>query len=200
MNKLHIRYFCFTYNLNKSICAHLELKPQPCVDAPLFVDVAAEAPFHFAIEAAVFTQFDIRPQPQLEPGITVIIMLAQYIVSAAGVRGQLQVTLTGKFVQQIGFQIDITAVFDLLTHNETDTPDSAVHAIDVPVSAPVGSVADAAQTPQGELRLRLEEQALLIIKALAIFYADAVSVFLITGFIRVVAVGPNHSTRCRSGP
>ena len=59
----------------------------------------------------------------------------------------------------------------------------------MPVSAPVGSVINAAQPSQRELRLRFKEQSLLIIKALAVFYADAVGVFLIAGFIRILIVG-----------
>ncbi len=167
----------------------LESEPQPGVDAPLFVDVAAEAARHFTVEVARFADPDVTAQTQLEPGIAVVIVFGQDIIRTTCVRSQLQIALTCKFVQQVGFQLDIAAVFYLLSHHEADTADGAVHAFDITVGAPIGGVVDAAQSAKGKLDVRLDEQPALHIKAFAVFDTDAVGVLLIFGLVGEVAVG-----------
>ncbi len=66
-----------------SLRTHLESEPQPGVDAPLFVDVAAEAARHFAVEVARFADPDVAAQAQLEPGVAIIVVLGQHIMCAA---------------------------------------------------------------------------------------------------------------------
>ena len=92
-------------------------------------------------------------------------------------------------MQQVGFQVDIAAVFYLLSHDEADTPEGAVHAFDTAIGPTVGGVVDAAQPAKCELGIRLDEQPSLQIKAFAVFDADAAGVLLVFGFVRVVAVG-----------
>ncbi len=116
-------------------------------------------------------------------------MLGQYIIGSTCIRGQLQVALTGKFVQQVGFQVDIAAIFYLLSHDEADTADGAVHAVDMPICASVGSVVDASQPAQGKLGIWLDEQATFKIKAFAVFHTKTVGMLLVAGFIGVVTVG-----------
>ena len=168
---------------------HLKSKAYAAVDAPFFIDVAAEAAFDLTVNAGCFADFDVGSQAQLEPGVAVVVMFTQAIVGAAGVRRQLQITLACKFVQQIGFQVDITATCDLLPHNKADTTNGAVHAFDIAVGASVCGVIDAAQSAEGKLCLRFYKEAALHVKPLAVFHADAVGVLLVFGFVGVVAVG-----------
>lgn len=116
-------------------------------------------------------------------------MFGQYIIGSACIRGQLQVALTGKFVQQVGFQVDIAAVFYLLSHDEADTADGAVHAVDTAIDASVGGVVDTGQPAKGKLCLWLNKETCFKIKAFAVFHTKTVGVLLVAGFIRVVAVG-----------
>ena len=133
---------------------HLEREPYTAVDAPFFIDVTAEAAFDLSVNAGCFADFDVGSQSQLEPGVAVVVVLVQHIIGAAGVRRQLQITLACKFVQQIGFQVDITATCDLLPHHKADTADGAVHAFDIAVGASICGVADTSQSAEGELCLR----------------------------------------------
>ena len=140
---------------------HLEREPYTAVDAPFFIDVTAEAAFHFSVNAGCFADFDVGAQAQLEPGVAVVVVLGQHIAGTAGVRRQPQVTLACEFVQQIGFQVDITATCDLLPHNKADTADGAVHTFDIAVGTSVCGVIDVAQSAEGELCLRFYKEAAL---------------------------------------
>ena len=92
-------------------------------------------------------------------------------------------------MQQVGFQIDIAAIFYLLSHDEADTADGAVHAVDTASDASIGGVVDTGQPAKGKLCLWLDKETCFKIKAFAVFHTKTVGVLLVAGFIRVVAVG-----------
>ena len=59
-------------------------------------------------------------------------------------------------MQQIGFKVNIAAVFYLLAHDEADASEGAVHAVYTAIDASVGGVVDTAQPAQGKLGIRLD--------------------------------------------
>ena len=123
-------------------------------------------------------------------------MFSQNIVGTTCIRCQLQITLPCKFVQQVGFDIDIAVVFDLLSQNKADTPDSTVHAFDIAVGSSVGSVADAIYSSHRKLCLWFEEKTLMIIKTLSVFHTYTVDMVLVVSFVRITAI--RFQIRCKT--